>query len=49
MTDTPTPIRTDYVGIVDGGHLYQVWRIDTNQLIGWNLTPIDPEPELEDR
>jgi len=39
MSD-PVPIRTDYVGIVDGGHLWAVWRTDTNEQIGWNLTPI---------
>ena len=48
MTDQPVPIRTDYVGIVDGGHLWSVWRTDTNEQIGWSLRSIDPEPEPTD-
>ena len=46
MTDSPVPIRTEYIGEVDGGHLYQVWRTDTNETIGWNLTPI-PDPDTD--
>lgn len=40
MTDLPVPIRTEYVGIVDGAHVWQVWRTDTNEAIGWNVSPI---------
>jgi hypothetical protein len=47
MTNQAVPIRTEYVGIVDGGHLWAVWRTDTNKQIGWNLTPIDPDTETE--
>jgi hypothetical protein len=47
MTDQPVPIRTDYVGIVDGGHLWSVWRIDTNEQIGWSLTPIETDADAE--
>jgi hypothetical protein len=47
MTDQAVPIRTEYGGIVDGGHLWSVWRTDTNEQIGWSLRPIDPEPTDE--
>ena len=40
MIDEPVPVRTEYIGEVDGGHLWQVWRTDTNEPIGWNLVPI---------
>ena len=43
MTDLPAPIRTDYVGIIDGAHVWQVWRTDTNEPIGWNVSPLDTE------
>ena len=43
MSDSPVPIRTEYIGIVDGGHLWKVWRTDTNEPIGWNLIPIEVE------
>ena len=41
MSDAPVPIRTEYIGEVNGGHLWQVWRTDTNEPIGWNLVPVD--------
>ena len=49
MTDQPVPIRTEYVGVVDDAHVWRVWRTDTDEAIGWNVSPIDPEPETEDR
>ena len=48
MTDSPVPIRTEYIGEVDGGHLYQVWRTDTNEPIGWNLIPIADPPDTDE-
>lgn len=48
MTDSPTPIRTEYIGIVNDAHVWQVWRTDTNEPIGWNVSPIaDDEDEAE--
>ena len=47
MTDSPVPVRTEYIGIVDGGYLWQVWRTDTNEPIGWNLVPIDEETSTD--
>lgn len=45
MTDQPVPVRIEYVGEVDGGHLWQVRRTDTDELIGWNLTPTDTDTD----
>lgn len=47
MIDSPVPVRTEYVGIVDGAHVWKVWRTDTNEAIGWNVSPIDTDAEAE--
>jgi hypothetical protein len=43
MTEDPAPIRTEYVGIIDETHVWRVWRTDTNEPIGWNVSPIDTD------
>ena len=47
MSDQPVPVRTEYIGIVDGGYLWRVWRTDTNEPIGWNLVPIEEETSAD--
>jgi hypothetical protein len=47
MTDQPVPTRTEYVGIVEGGHLWSVWRTDTNEQIGWSLRSIETDADAE--
>ena len=47
MTDSPVPVRTEYIGIIDDAHVWQVWRTDTNEPIGWNVSPIADDDEAE--